>query len=230
MGLLVATVAAPSIASDCVGTADYTVVFRATWSPATHPGAYPADAHFSGLVGATHGGDASFWELDALASQGIETMAERGGKDDLLVEVEEAIADGIAESAISGGGLSKSPGTRLVDLRVSAEQPLVTLVTMVAPSPDWFLGVRSLGMCADGRWLDKLEVELYPLDAGTDSGVTFTSPNHDTRPPQPISLIDTPPIGNGVPFGSFVFRNTRATLFEDGFESGDASAWTRATP
>jgi len=35
-------------------TAQYEVKFNATWSAATHPLDYPGDAHFSGIIGATH--------------------------------------------------------------------------------------------------------------------------------------------------------------------------------
>ena len=36
------------------GDARYRVTFQATWSAETHPTNFPANPHFSGLVGATH--------------------------------------------------------------------------------------------------------------------------------------------------------------------------------
>lgn len=50
---------------------------------------------------------------------------------------------------------------------------------------------------------------LIPWDAGTDSGATFSSPDQNTNPRQPISRILTPPLGLGglaAPLGSFIFR------------------------
>jgi hypothetical protein len=41
-------------------TAQYRVRFDATWSAATHPVQFPAAAHWSGLVGATHDATVSF--------------------------------------------------------------------------------------------------------------------------------------------------------------------------
>lgn len=37
-------------------------------------------------------------------------------------------------------------------------------------------------LCENGHWLDNTTVELYPLDAGTDNGFTFTAPDWPTEP------------------------------------------------
>jgi len=52
-------------------------------------------------------------------------------------------------------------------------------------------------------------VILHPYDAGTDSGVTFSSVDVKTLPPQPIHRITTGPfvVGTSVPpVGTFTFR------------------------
>ena len=61
-------------------TALYRVTFEATWSAATHPGSYPADAHFSPLLGASHKHDADSRLFRTMfpASPGIKNMAEIG--------------------------------------------------------------------------------------------------------------------------------------------------------
>jgi hypothetical protein len=66
---------------------------------------------------------------------------------------------------------------------------------MIAPSPDWFVGVHDLPLIgADGEWVDSLSIELLPYDSGTDDGVNFTSPNADSDPQVPILRIaETPP-------------------------------------
>src|SRR5438128_6112303 len=60
--------------------------------------------------------------------------------------------------------------------------PLVTLVSMIAPSPDWFVGVDSLSLLADDQWVTNKVVTLYAMDAGTDSGITYESPDQVTMP------------------------------------------------
>ena len=53
---------------------------------------------------------------------------------------------------------------------------------MVAPSPDWFLGVNSLSLLEEGSWVDSVVIELFAYDAGTDSGAIYTSPDEATDP------------------------------------------------
>lgn len=44
----------------------------------------------------------------------------------------------------------------------------------LGPSPDWLVGVDSLNLCLkDCSWTDRIEMDLYPFDAGTDSGITY---------------------------------------------------------
>ncbi len=186
-------------------TAEYTVTFDATWSPQTHPNSFPPNPHFSGLIGGTHNATVSFWQVGGLASPGIENMAEIGSKSPLITEITDAIAAGTADSLISGGGINPSPGSVSVSFQIDLDFPLVTLVSMIAPSPDWFVGVSGLSLLESGDWVDEKIVQLLPYDAGTDSGPTYTSPNQDTNPADPITLITTLPAGNGVPFGTFTF-------------------------
>ena len=45
----------------------------------------------------------------------------------------------------------------------------------------------TLNLCKDGKWVDFIDMNLYPLDAGTDSGLTYLSENLDTQPRAPIT-------------------------------------------
>lgn len=162
--------------------ADYRITFDGTWSAATHPTQFPANAHFSGLVGAVHNDQVNFWEPGQIATDGIELMAETGGKSIFLDEINSAIDSGYALSAIDGPGISVAPGTGSVDIRVTVDYPLVTLTTMLAPSPDWFAGFHNIRFFSDGAFIDSLSIEGIVYDSGTDSGASFTSGNSDTQP------------------------------------------------
>jgi hypothetical protein len=186
----------------------YQVTFEATWSASTHPTAYPANAHFSPLVGGVHTANVAFWAVGEIASDGIEQMAETGGTSILRGEVEAAIDAATASAVISGAGVD-SPGSVSTTFEVSTEYPLVTLVTMVAPSPDWFVGVHDLDLRQGGGWIDELTVELAGYDAGTDSGLDFTSANADTMPREPIALLGAPFSTTGPLLGRYTF--TRLT-------------------
>ena len=189
------------------GTARYRVTFEATWSAATHPTQFPGQPHFSPLIGGTHSSRVVFWEHGGTASPGIEAMAEQGSTSPLDAEIQAAIAGGTAEGLIQGGGISRSPGTASVEFVIGPEHGLVTLVSMIAPSPDWFAGVHGLSLLEGGDWVAEKTVSLEPYDAGTDGGRTYKSPDADTRPREAIRTIEDPPLASGgVPLvGTFTF-------------------------
>lgn len=204
--LLLAVGGAP--AGRAQSTATYRVTFEATWSAETHPQDFPPNPHFSGLVGATHDATAALWTPGALASEGIESMAETGSKTLLIAEAEALVADGHAEFVLSGGGIPVSPGSVSMGFDVSEAFPRVSLVSMLAPSPDWFVGTDGLDLFEGGAWATERVVELYVYDAGTDSGMTYTAPDEDTVPPEPIAQHTDPPFlvdGDVPPVGTFTF-------------------------
>ncbi len=190
-------------------SARYRVTFEATWSAASHPDQFPASAHFSGLVGGIHDARASFWAPGQTASVGIEMMAELGSQGPLSQEVQQAVAAGTAGGTLLGGGIGRSPGQVSLEFSIDQRYPLVTLVSMIAPSPDWFVGVNSLNLYRNGAWVPELTFSLYPFDAGTDSGTTYLSPDADTQPRGVIREITGAPFANqGIvqPMGTFRFE------------------------
>ena len=113
-----------------------------------------------------------------------------------------------AQNVLSGGGISVSPGSVSLEFDITIEFPVVTLVSMLAPSPDWFVGVSAQDLMENGNWADSRIIELFPYDAGTDSGATYSSPDEETSPREPISRIDGPPltVNGAVPaVGTFTF-------------------------
>lgn len=184
---------------------EYEVIFEATWSAQTHTN-FPPNPHFSGLIGSTHKSDYTLWQVGQLATQGIESMAETGSKTLLSAGINFAIRAGNAYSEISGGGIGLSPGMVSQNFMIHSAHGTVSLVSMIAPSPDWFVGVDGLELYKDGKWIGEVVVELPPYDAGTDSGIDFLSPDLDTNPADPISLITGFPFAGDPPLGTFTFR------------------------
>ncbi len=191
--------------------AAYDVTFEASWTATTHPAGFPAGAHFSSLVGGTHDAGVSFWSPGAIATPGIEAMAELGATGGLQTEVVAAFATGHASSVVLGPPVFGLPGQAAAAFVVSDLHPLVTLVTMIAPSPDWFVGVHGLALLSGGAWQD-VDVPLFAYDAGTDSGTTFTSLDANTVPKAPIAAITSGGLANGTPLGTFRFRRRWSTL------------------
>ncbi len=144
---------------------------------------FPSNPHFSPLVGAVHNSQVRFWEPGQNASSGIELMAETGRTGTLSRgEVEQAITNGTAEQVLLGGGIGSGVGAASVTFTAKVNHPQLTLVTMVAPSPDWFIGVHGQELRANNCWVNSLTINLAVYDAGTDSGVTYISSNFDTNP------------------------------------------------
>jgi|GEM_PF-3392537 len=197
----------PGISS--VNTVTYRVTFDAVWSAATHPTSFPFDPHFSGLIGMTHRSDTDLFVPQMLASPGIKSMAEFGSKFPLQNEINDFINAGGAQSVISGGGIGQSPGSVSVQFDLTNSHSLVSLVSMVAPSPDWFIGVKDVALFENGTWVNMKTVGVNIYDAGTDSGPDYMSPNQPTIPPVGIFMITDPPLGtNGVvpSLGSMTFE------------------------
>ncbi len=167
-------------------TAIYSVTFNATWSATTHPTDFPSGAHFSPLIGAVHNDSTSFWASGETATPGIEQMAETGGTGLLTREIRAEIPHN-AISVINGRGIGSPASTTISEVVVTLDHPLITLVTMIAPSPDWFVGTAGQSMQDEfGQWVDELTFVLYPYDSGTDDGASYRSPNADSSPKQAI--------------------------------------------
>jgi hypothetical protein len=136
-------------------------------------------------------------------------MAETGGTSPLDAEIKTLIASGDACVTILGGGVPVSPGSVRITFTASLDCPLVSAVTMIAPSPDWFVGVSAVSLLEDGAWAQSKVVELLPYDAGTDSGPSYASPNDRTADPhEAIHLLGGAPVevdGSVPPLGTFTF-------------------------
>ena len=66
----------------------------------------------------------------------------------------------------------------------------------------------SLSLLDNGQWATNKTVSVYGMDAGTDSGVSYSSPDQATVPRGVVTeFTDFPALVNGVivPFGTFTF-------------------------
>jgi hypothetical protein len=186
----------------------YRVTFDALWSQQTHPQDYPGNPHFSPLIGATHHGGVRFWTDGGIASDGIKRMAEQGFTSPLDAHINDAISATTARALIRGPAVPLSPASVSVEVEAAQSHPLLTLVTMVAPSPDWFVGVSALPLFENGQWIERAAIDLRPWDAGTDGGRSYESPDVPLNPRQPIARLTGFPVAatgaEGPPMGRFV--------------------------
>ena len=190
-------------------TANYLITFTSTWSSDTHSLDFPQNPHFSGLIGAVHNEKVTIWNEGGFASPGIKQMAETGVKTLLSEEISDLIIDGAVYVRLSGDGIAASPGTASMRLTAHRNYNRVTLVSMLAPSPDWFVGTSGLSLLENNDWLIEKEVVLYAYDAGTDSGETYTAENQPSNAAEKIRMIDGYAFsvdGTVSPVGIFTFK------------------------
>lgn len=188
-------------------SATYDIVFTSIWNETDHT-SVPVNAHWSKLVGATHKTVNAFLQIGSLSTTGIKNIAELGSNTAFETEVAAQITNAEADKYINGPGLGTATGTMTIsNLVVMKEFPLLTLVSMIAPSPDWMIAINGYNLLdAGGNWKISATMDLFVYDAGTDSGVDYTSGNSITNPFQPISMI------SGLPFNGMKIGTLTLTL------------------
>jgi hypothetical protein len=171
--------------------AEYRVVLKSTWTARSHPFAYPSGAHFSGLIGASHNANYAIFTLGGRPTPGLERLSEEGKHSPLSDEIRAAIKAGNAFELFETGGLKNFRDSLVTTLRVDAKHPMVSLVAMVAPSPDWFTGASSVNLAASGGWVKSRTLVLNAYDSGGDDGTTYNARDRDTNPKKPTSRAAT---------------------------------------
>ncbi|EFN80621.1 Spondin-1 [Harpegnathos saltator] len=196
----------PVLAECCAcEEAKYEVTFEGLWSRNTHPKDFPSKnwlIRFSDVIGASHTGDYRFWHYNGMASIGLRQVAEHGATRKLEGELKDRSEH--IRTIIKARGISypNVTGRTFAVFRVDRRHHLMSLVSMIDPSPDWIVGVSGLELCLSNRsWIEHKELNLYPYDAGTDNGITYLSPNSPTVPQELIRRItSTYPNDSRSPF------------------------------
>ncbi len=168
------------------GFASYLITFESIWSQETHPhpsGALHPQAHWSDLVGVTHNDQITFLAMGTPASTGVQNVAELGNSNVFFQEVQQAITEGTAHNALDFGALNTTSGFIDGQFEANPDFPFLTILSMIAPSPDWMIAANSIDLQDEnGVWKEEISIDLFPYDAGTDSGEDYTSPNQVTSP------------------------------------------------
>jgi hypothetical protein len=162
--------------------AEYTVIIKSTWTKANFPLEYPSDAHFSGMIGASHNARYTIFAVGRKPTRGLERLSEEGKHSPLNDEIKTAITQGNALALFESGGLKNWKDSMVATVRVDPAHPLVDVVNMVAPSPDWFTGATNVNLIANGAWVTSRRVVLSAYDAGGDDGTTYKAADKDANP------------------------------------------------
>jgi hypothetical protein len=187
---------------------EYTVVLKGRWTAANFPLEYPAGAHFSGFIGASHGASFTLFREGAMPSAGLERLSETGRHMPLDGEIKAAIAKGTAGTLVESGPIKDFADSAVAIVKVDARNPLVSLVAMIAPSPDWFTGIASVDLRDEKGWTASKTIELWAWDSGGDDGTTYLAADVDTSPKKATTRASTQhfaPKGKAEPVATITF-------------------------
>ncbi|KAL1505585.1 hypothetical protein ABEB36_005116 [Hypothenemus hampei] len=185
----------PKILKHCCtcDEAKYEVTFEGLWSRNTHPKDFPSNGRitrFSDIIGASHTVNYSFWNYGDFASEGLQQLAEFGNT--RLLESELKDKSEHIRTIIKARGVSfpNITGKTFAVFRVDNKHHLMSIVSMIDPSPDWIVGVSGLELCLRNcSWIESKVLNLYPWDVGTDDGITYLSVNQPAPVRQPIRRL-----------------------------------------
>jgi hypothetical protein len=180
--------------------ARYQVIFSSRWTEKDHPLEYPGPkfaglsvAHFSPIIGASHKAGYSLFTEGSAPSPGLETLSETGKHAPLDAEINAAMTGGAVLALVENDApLKDHTQTLTAEFPVDGVHRQVSLVAMIAPSPDWFAGVKDVDLVENGQWVAEKTVDLMPYDSGGDDGTTYRADDADTDPKKPTSS----PTGN----------------------------------
>ncbi|XP_066939232.1 spondin-2-like [Macrobrachium rosenbergii] len=167
----------------------YKVLVQTFWSRDVFPKQYPEwrpPAQWSKVVGRSHDPSFHLFHVGEVASDGLKQFAELSQTD--ILDAQSQGEGGVFDEFIAPP-VTQGVGETQAQFFVDGNHTKVSMMSRVVPSPDWFIGVDSLELCVEGNWIDSVVLEVDPMDAGTDNGFTFTSPNWPTVPKKPVTRI-----------------------------------------
>ena len=126
-----------------------------------------------------------------------------GNATELIKEINNNISGGRA-SGLFNITLPNIMGTGTAVLNVSAKYSLISFVSMIAPSPDWFAGLQNYNLVQNGNWVNNVSVNAVGYDAGTEDGDVFGYNNPATNPQQNIMYL--------TPANASVIANGNSTV------------------
>ncbi|KAK3598671.1 hypothetical protein CHS0354_006343 [Potamilus streckersoni] len=170
--------------------AEYDLTFYGEWTYLKFPKMYPRyrpPAQWSKLVGRSHDASYNMWSVDSYATPPVRSFAEKADSSEYDQEVQayKGILDTFTAASIPSGA-----GRSSVHFLADGLRSKLSFVVKIIPSPDWIVGLSSFDLCDKGRWRKKVNVDLFPIDIGTDQGLTFSSPNWPSDPQEKIYQID----------------------------------------
>ncbi len=166
--------------------AAYKIIITGLWKMPQHT--VPAGNHFTKFVGMVHTDSSHIFVLGTLASVGVKNVAEEGK----IAVLQNEIANYISTSKALNTFYVTLPnitGTDSAIINLTSKNSLISFESMIAPSPDWFVGIDSYNLIQRNKWVIDTTLNVPGYDAGTEDGDVFGYNNPVTSPQQNISLL-----------------------------------------
>ncbi|XP_065219316.1 spondin-1-like isoform X2 [Planococcus citri] len=169
--------------------AKYELKFEGMWTRQSHPLYFPGNVwttRFSDVIGSSHGTSYRFWKESEMASQGLIDFLDNENTTTLETEIK----SNETRTVIKAKGLRypNITGKTFAVFRVDKNHHLLSIISLIIPSPDWFVGVSGLELCNKTEWIPDKIIDLYPYDLGLYDGLQYTSPKEHTN--ETITKID----------------------------------------
>ncbi len=160
----------------------------------------PSNPHTGNMFYVVQNGNLSLFQVGQLASKGISITAMFGTVDDLQAETR---ANPNILKTYTSPVLNENQKKQSIMLDLTPSFNSISFVTMISPSPDWFIGIPNMSLMKNGKWIDDITIPLYVYDAGTDKGMEFANvPDYPEKSAKPIEMIRGEPFyssGNVIP-------------------------------
>jgi hypothetical protein len=189
----------------------YAVSMTDFWT-SNYPTDQPANAHYSRMLAVMHKSSYEMSAVGMMATNGVKTMSQAGDPSDLETEIA-GLADKTAMTPVRVGtkGRTGQDWLEFPDFMMQADSdyPTVSLITMLAPSPDWY-AFGTTKLYENGAFQTKT-VSMMAYDSGTEEGTAFSTDNAATSPQANITEL----MGavNGPPGNDTVARTMISLTF-----------------
>ncbi len=188
--------------------AKYRLTFTSLWNVTDHLN-QPSSAHFSPVVLTVHNDGHRLLPVGELTGSSLENVAELGNpteiNKDILVEQNLGT---VLQSINTSNQFVPSQLSQVIEFEVSLEHSMVSFVTMIAPSPDWVVGLDGRSLHDGTKFIDSTgSINLYAYNAGTedgDFGGNFSLNNNPTTNPTPIERLTG--LGFNKPFAKVIIE------------------------
>lgn len=182
----------------------YKIELEGNWTESNFPKNYPKfrpHAHFSKSYGISHSSYDYLWRLNEIVKPELEKFCLKGDIEEVHTIInKDTVFDELIIPKLDDP--SKKIESRFF---VSSNHSLFSIVTKIVPSPDWIIGIDSLQLCIQNKWIDEIKLEMQPIDCGVSSGFTFSSPFWETVPRDKTTFITANSPNNHA--SSFYYQN-----------------------